>query len=138
MGGSSAEAVTLDTVADESWNKMAYGVTRSPARLCDRAGKLCYYGRLDYDFHDFAVFVPCFLLFLSSPSLSRYVHLLRVPSSVQQSSATLSKYVVRVLSSCVICTLPRPGIPFVCLVFFVVLISRLAFLLCSRDRYVST
>ena len=36
-------------------------------------------------------FVPRFLFFLFSPA-SRYVCVLRVPSSVQQSSATLSKY----------------------------------------------
>ena len=75
---------------------MAYSITRSPARLCRRDGKLCFYGRLEYHF---LAFVPCLLLFSFSPSFSRYVYLIRVPSSVQQSSATiLSKYVVRVLS----------------------------------------
>ena len=67
-------------------------------------------GRLEYDF---LAFVPCSLHFLFSPSLSRYVYLLRVPSSVQQSSASLSKYVV--YSTCfspwVICILPHVGIP---------------------------
>ena len=65
------------------------------------------YGRLEYDFLGFA-FVTCVLIFLFSPGLSRYVNLLRVPSSVQQSSATLSKceYVVRALS-CVVCFLPH-------------------------------
>ena len=40
---------------------MAYGVTRSPARLfiCSGDGKLCYYGGLEYDF--LAFFLPCFL-----------------------------------------------------------------------------
>ena len=37
------------TVADEI-RKMADGVIRSPARLCSRGGKICYYGRLEYDF----------------------------------------------------------------------------------------
>ena len=40
-------------------------------------------------------FVPCFLLFSFSPSVSLYVYLLCVPSSVQHSFVTtLSKYVV--------------------------------------------
>ena len=64
-GGSTAAAVTLDTVADESRKKMADGVTRSPARFCSRDGNICYCGRLEYDF---LAFVPCFLLFLNSPA----------------------------------------------------------------------
>ena len=83
-------AVTLDIVVDESRNKMADGVTRSPARLCSRDGKICYYGRLEYDF---SAFVPCFPLVLFSPAFSWFIYLLRVCSSVQQPSATLSKYV---------------------------------------------
>ena len=51
-------------------------------------------------------------------------------------------FIVRVLSACVICTLPHLGIVsfFVRLAFFfVALISRVAFfLLCSRTRYAST
>ena len=92
-GRSTAAAVTLDTVADESRKKMADGVTRSPARLCSRDGKICYYRRLEYAFF---AFVPCFLLVISYPALSRYVYLLRAPSSVQQSSSVttlISKYV---------------------------------------------
>ena len=80
------------------WNDHMY-MTRSPARLCSRDGKLCYYGRLEYDF---LAFVPCFLLFLFYASFSRYVYLrvfLRLCSS-------LSKYVGRVHSSCVTCILP--------------------------------
>ena len=55
-------------------------------------------------------FVPCFLLFVFHFSFlsyriifpaSRYVYLLRVPSSVQQSSATLSRYVF--YSTCAFC-----------------------------------
>ena len=42
-GGSTAAAVTLDTVADES-RKMADGVSRSPSRLCSRDGNICCYG----------------------------------------------------------------------------------------------
>ena len=106
-GGSTAAAVTLDTVAAESRKKMADGVTRSPARLCSRDRKNCYYGRLEYDF---LLFVPCNLLLSFSPALSMYVCLLRVPSSVQHSSASLSKCVFCSMCSCVICILPHLGI----------------------------
>ena len=41
--GSTAAAVTLDAVADESRN-MADGVARSPSRLCSRDGKICCCG----------------------------------------------------------------------------------------------
>ena len=43
-GGSTAAAVTLDTVADESRKKMADGVARSPSRICGRDGKMGCYG----------------------------------------------------------------------------------------------
>ena len=100
-GGSTAAVVTIDTVVDES-RKMANSVTSSPARLCSRDGMLCYCGRLEYDF---LTFVPCFLLFTFFPSLFiPACFSSRVPSS-QQSSATLSKLVVRGLS-CVVCTPP--------------------------------
>ena len=58
-GGSTAAAVTLDTVADGSMKKMADDVTMSPARLYGKYGDNCYYGRLEDD--SFA-FVPCFLV----------------------------------------------------------------------------
>ena len=71
---------------------MAYSMTRSPARLClrSREGKLCYYGRLEYDFLAFF----CALL---PTSLSRYVYsiifvFLRLCSS-HQLLYTLTKYV---------------------------------------------
>ena len=87
----------------------------------------------------FLLFVPCFLLF-SSPSISRYVYLFHVPSSVQLSSnTTLSKYVVRFLYFCVICKLPHLGIPFFCLFSIfrrLVPFSRMVFLLCSCTMYV--
>ena len=79
---------------------MADGVARSPSRLCSRDGKICCYGdALSTIF--FLVFVHCFLLFVFRFSFlflffflaSRYVYLVRVPSSVQQPFATLSKYV---------------------------------------------
>ena len=44
-GGSTAAAVTLDTVADESRKKMADGVARKvPSRLRSGDGKICCYG----------------------------------------------------------------------------------------------
>ena len=87
------------------------------------------------------LFMPCLLLFSFSPSLSRHVYLLRCRSSVHQSSVTtFKKYVVRVLSF--LCHLNPASSP----IFFVisvqyssvVLIFRVAFLLRSRTRYVST
>ena len=107
-GGATATALTLDTAVDESRKKMADRVARSPARLRSRDGKLCYYRRLEYDF-----LVFCLTSFFSSfpPPLSRYVSLLGVASSVQQSSATLQQ----VTCSCVIFVLwlPPLRIPFV-------------------------
>ena len=138
--------MTLDTVADESRTKMADGVARSPSRLCSRDGSrdgkiLVLWRRLEYDF--LACLLMCldsyfrFSFFFSLLNLffpaSRYVYLLRVPSSVQQPSTTLSNHVfiVRALSvCCVICTIPHHGILlfFIRLVFFFVApISRVAF-----------
>ena len=96
----------LDTVADESRKKMADGVARSPSRLCSKDGKICCYGdalsticllacfcallptsRFSFFFSFFSYFLPA----------SQHVDLLRVPSSVQQPSATLSKYVLSML-----------------------------------------
>ena len=116
--GSTAAVVTLDTAVDESRKSMVDYVTGFPARLCSRNGKLCYYGRLE---HDFLAFLPCSLLLLFSPSLSRHVSLINsVPSSGHQSSATLQQ-VVRVLSSCVICILYHLRLPrFICLAYFLV------------------
>ena len=126
-GGSTTAVVKFDTVVDESRTKMADSVTRSPARLSNRDGKLCHYGRLEYGF---LAFVLCFLRSLFSPSLSRYVSLLRVPSSVQQSSCTLQQE-VRVLPSCVICIRPHLGIAlFLFKYFFVVFILFLGWPFC--------
>ena len=70
---------------------------------------------------------------------------LRVPSSVQQPSATLSKYVFYSTCSFCLCHLyPTPSRNSLVFYsfsffFFVALISRVAFfLLCSRTRYAST
>ena len=132
-GGSTAAVVTLDTAVDESRKKMVDSVIRLSARLCSRDRKLCYYGHLEYDF---LAFLPCFLLFLLSPSLSRYVSLLRAPSYVQQSSATPQQVV------CILVSLyhasSRNPFCFICFVFFAVRISWLACLSCSRTPYVST
>ena len=119
-GGSTAAVVTLDTAVDESRKKTVDSVTRSPARLRSRDEKLCYYvtvGVLSMIFF----FVLCFLLVVSSPSLSRYVYLLGVAWSVQGPSATLQQ--VRVLlvifASCYISEFRF----FNCLVFLAVIIS---------------
>ena len=83
---------------------MANNVTKPSARLCSRDGKLCYYGRLEYEF---LALLPCFLLFIFSPSLSRRVSLFRVASPVPQSSAALLQRIR------VIIILSHLGIPFV-------------------------
>ena len=102
-GGSTAAVLALDTAVEESRKKMADRVARSPARLCSKDGKLCCCRRLEYDV---LAFLPCFLHFSSSLSLSRNDSLLRVASSVQQSSAPLQQ--VRVLLvSVVFCLISR-------------------------------
>ena len=87
--GSTAAAVTLDTVADES-GKMADGVTRSPSRLCSRDGKICCYGDALSTIFLLLCFASYFSFsFLSFPNLFsipinrlHVVYLLRVLSSV--------------------------------------------------------
>ena len=118
-GGSTAAAVILYTVSDESRKKMADDVTRSPSRLCSRDGKICYYGdALSTIFLLFclASYFSCF-----SPA-SRYVYLLRVPSPVRQSSATLSKYVFHSVCTLCMCHLypgsSRNSFVFIRLAFF--------------------
>ena len=111
-----------------------------PVSVCSRDEKNCCYGdALSTIF--LLAFVPCFLLFVFRLSVlsfltffpaSRYVYLLRVPSSVQQPSATLSKYEFYSTRSfclyCVICTISRIGIFWFfyssSIYFFVALISR--------------
>ena len=82
--------MTLDTVADESRKKMADDVARSPSRLCNRDAKTCCYG--DALSTIFLLLAFAVFLFFFFPA-SRYGYL-RVPWSVQQPSATLSKYLV--------------------------------------------
>ena len=77
-----------------------HGVEPQPHRpiadLCSRDGKLCCYGRLEYDFLAFScAWLPTFLIFFFLiPVCLQY--LVRVPSSMQQSPSvtTLTKYVV--------------------------------------------
>ena len=91
--------------------------------------------RLEYDF---LAFVPCFLLlvfrfsfiiFFLYPGMFIFFVSLRLCSSHLLLSAS-TYFIARVLSACVICTLPHLGILlfFIRLViFFVALISRVAF-----------
>ena len=141
-----AAAATHDTVADESRKKMADGVARSPSRPCSRDGKICCYGDALSTIFLLLCLASYFsffsFLFLFFPA-SRHVYLLRVPSSVEQPSATLSKYVFYSTCSFCLCHLypTYPISEFFCSYsfsnFFVALISRVAFLLCSRTRYAS-
>ena len=116
--------MTLDAVADESRNKMADDVKRSPVRLCSRDGKICCHG----DALSTIFLLLCLASYFSYFALPYpgIFYLLRVPSSVQQqSSATAVRsastyFVVRVLS-CVICILPHLRIPLLsysCSIFF--------------------
>ena len=96
---------------------MADRVARSLVLLCNTDMKLCYRRRLEYDF--LAFFLPSSFFSSFSPSLYRYVSLLRITSSVQQSSAPRQQ--VRVLASFVLCLTSRFLSFFV--LFFVVLIG---------------
>ena len=70
-GRSTAGVAARDTVADESRKKMADGRTRSPARLCSRDGKICYYGRLEYDFLAFVL--ASYFSYLLLPYLGMFI-----------------------------------------------------------------
>ena len=59
-GNSTAAAVTLDIVADESRKKMADGVARSPSWFCSRDGKIFRYG----DALSTIFLLPCFCALL--------------------------------------------------------------------------
>ena len=151
-GGSTAAAVTLDTVADESRKRMADGVARFPSRLCSRDGKTCCGDALRTIF--LLALVPClkFFVFLFfsyffslHPGMFTFFVSLRLCSSHLLLSAS-TNFIVRVLSACwVICTLPHLGI----LLFFysssIFFFFRSSYfsggvflLLCSRTRYGST
>ena len=129
-GGSTAAAVTLDTVADESRKKMADGVARSPSRLCSRDGKICCHGDALSTIFLLACFcslLPTFRFsFFSSyffplhPGMFIFFVSLRLCSIHLLLSAS-TYFIVRVLSACcVICTLPHLEILlfFISLVFF--------------------
>ena len=81
-----------------------------------------------FSFLSFLIFSPCIPV--------QYDYLLRVPSSVQQLSATLRKYVFYSTCSCVICILPRNSFVFTCLLLL--FLGWRFFLLCSHTRYAST
>ena len=119
---------------------MADGVARSPSRFCSRDGKInCYGDALSTIFllalkilclaSYFSIFVFLFLFFFPA---SRYVYLPRVPSSVQQPSATPSKYVFYITCSFCSCHLyPTPSgncFVFLFVQFFFVFFSQLLFL----------
>ena len=118
-------------------------VARSPSRLCSRDGMIFCYGDAlstiflrvcvrallpTFRFSFFSSFVSYFF------RASRYFYLLRVSSSVQQQSDTVSKYIFySTCSFCLlcICTLPHLGILLFCLAFFfVALNSPVAFCCC--------
>ena len=111
-GGSTAAAVTLDTVADESRKKMAACVTRSPSRLCSRDGKICCYGdalstifllaffcALFPTFRFFVFLFFFFLFFPLHPGMFIFFVSLRLFSSHLLLSAS-AYFIVRVLSAC--------------------------------------
>ena len=143
----------VHTVAYES-RKMADGVAGPRLGFVAETGRFVAMETPWVRFSCLLAFVPYLLLFLFRFSFfsyffpaSRYVYLLCVPSSVQQSLllSASTYFVVRVLSACVICTLPHLGI----LMFFIHLVFLFLFrssyfsggvflLLCSRTRYAST
>ena len=123
--GATAAVLTLDIAVDESREKMADRVARSPARLCCRDGKLCYYRhrRFEYDFLVFFALVPCRLLFLRPyPGVFRFFVLLRPCSS---HLLLFSNDVF----FCVICLLPLFRIP---IVLFVLCIFRSSYFIGCR------
>ena len=99
---------------------MADGVARSPSRHCSRDGKIscCHGDALSTIF--LLVFVPCFLLFVFRfsftcisfllfslhPGMFIFFVSLRLCSSHLLLSAS-TYFIVRVLSACVVCTLPH-------------------------------
>ena len=120
-GGSTAAAVTLDTVANESRKKMADGVARSPSRLRSRDGQICCYGdALSTTFlrlclaSYFAFFVfrfsSLFFPYIPVCISSSCPFVCSAAFCYSQLVFILYAGVIRVLSACLICTLPHPGI----------------------------
>ena len=118
------------------------------------AGRLLLWRRLEYDFlaclllylaSYFSFFFRFFSCFFLHPGMFIFFVFLSLCSSHLLLSAT-TRFIVRVLSACVICTLPHLGILlffFIRLVFFFFFFhssyfSDGVFLLCSRTRYAST
>ena len=118
-GGSTTAVLAQDTAVDKSKKKMAERVARSPVRLCIRDWKIYYYRRLEYDFLRLCLasfFFPSF-----SPSLLRYVSLLRIASSVQQSSAPRQQVCVYFLCH-LYSALSQNSACCICSIFFVFLV----------------
>ena len=142
-GGSTAAAVTLDTVADES-RKMADSVARSSSRLGSRDRKIACYGDALSTIFMLAcicdmlpTFRFSFFLFFSCISVCFFIFLVSFYLSVQKPFDTLSKYVF--YSTCSFCLFhlhPTPSLNslfFVSLVFFFVArISRVTFFCCAH------
>ena len=91
-GLDSGSSVTLDIAVNESRKQMADRVARSLARLCSRHRTVFAIDTLSTIFLLFFALRPSHIF-----SLSRYVSLLRLASSVQPSSAHLQQ--VRVFLS---------------------------------------
>ena len=131
---------------------MADGVARSPSRPCSRDGKICCYGDALSAIFLLACFFALlptfrfrfsflsFLIFSLRPGMFIFFVSLRLCSSHLILSAR-TYFIVRVLSACVVCTLPHLGIIlflFVQYFFRSCYFSGGVFLLCSRTRYAST
>ena len=131
--------MTLHIVADGSRKKMADGVARSTSRFCSRDGKSCCYGDALSTMFLLAFFCAVlptfrfssflFFRFIFFPA-SRYVYIIRALSSVQQPSATLSKYVI--YSTCSFCLCHLYPTHLGILLFFI----RLVLFVCFRTSYV--
>ena len=139
--------MALDTVADESRNKMADGVVRSQSRLYSRDGKICCYGDAlgtIFLLACFCALLPTFRfsfsLFFLHPGVFIFFVSLRLCSSHLLLSVS-TYFIVRVLSDYVICTLPHLGVLLcsICLEFLrSSYFSGVVFLLYSRTRHASS
>ena len=100
---------------DES-TKMAGRAARSPARLCSRDRKLCFYRRLEYDF------LACLLCFLFFFFLSVLIPVRFSSSCCLVRAAAICASSASTCASCVIHILSHLRIPFVLLVLFFVVV----------------
>ena len=130
-GGSTAAAVTLDTVADESRKKMQDGVARSPSRLCSRDGKIYCYGDALSTVSCFCALLPTFrfsflfsffyYLFSLHPGMFIFFVSLRLCSSHLLLSASTYFMFYSTCSFCLCHLYPTPSrnfFVFIRLVFF--------------------